>query len=93
LSIAATIECSFHPPLPPLFLPFITTIKRQCTQSSIATIVSLVAGHILRQSSTAAIRRYRCQPTPAVAVPVNGWLLFVCWIAPHLIHLLPLCYY
>jgi hypothetical protein len=28
---------------------------------------------------------------PAAVVPINGWLLFVCWIAPHLIHLLPLC--
>ncbi len=91
LSIATTIECSFHPPLP-LLLPSIATVKCQCTQLSIAAIVSLVASHFLCQSSKAALRWYRCQPTPAVAVPVNGWLLlFVCWIAPHLIHLLPLC--
>jgi hypothetical protein len=91
LSIAATIECSFHPPLPPLLLPSITTVKRQCTLLSIAAVVSLIAGHFLRQSSTAALTRYHFQPTPAVAVPINGWLLFVCWIAPHLIHPPPLC--
>jgi hypothetical protein len=91
LSIAATIECRFHPPLPSLLLPSIVTIKRQCTQLSIAAVISLVAGHFLHQSLTAALRRYRFQPTPAAAVPVNGWLLFVCWIAPHLIHLPPLC--
>jgi hypothetical protein len=91
LSIAATIECSFHPPLPPLLLPSNATVKCQCTQLSIAAVASLVAGYFLRQSLTAALRWYRYQPTPTVAVPINGWLLFVCWIAPHLIHLLLLC--
>jgi hypothetical protein len=32
-SIVTTIECSFHPPLPPLFLQLIATIKRQFTPS------------------------------------------------------------
>jgi hypothetical protein len=90
LYIAATIKCSFHPPLSPLFLSLIPTVKRQHPPPPIADVISLVAGHFCRQSMTAALRRYRCQPPPAVAVPANVWLLFVS-IAPHLIHLLPLC--
>jgi hypothetical protein len=68
LSITTTIECRFHPPLPLLLLPSTATVKRQCTQLSIAAIVSLVAGHFLRQSLTATLRRYCFQPTPTVFV-------------------------
>jgi hypothetical protein len=87
LSIPATIECSFYPPLPLLLLPSIATVKRQCTPLTVAAIVSLITSPFLCQSLTAALRWYLYQPPPAVVVAANGGLLFVCWIAPHLIHL------
>jgi hypothetical protein len=75
----------------PVFILSIATVERQCTPLSIATVVSLVAIHFLCQSLTAALRWYHCQPLPAVAVPVNGCLLFVCRIAPYLIYLPLMC--
>ncbi len=90
-SIAATIECNCHPSLPLLLLPSIATVECQNPPSSIATIISLVAGHFCRQPSTTAFRQYHCQPPPAIAVPVDDWLLFVLIAAPHLIHLPVLC--
>jgi hypothetical protein len=57
--IPATIECSFHPQLLLLLLS-ISTVNCQRTQSSIATVVSLFAGHFLHQSLNAALRQYHC---------------------------------
>jgi hypothetical protein len=59
LSITASIKlCFLHCSLFPT-LPFtITTIKRQCLLSFIATVISLVAGLFCCQSLTAALRQH-----------------------------------
>ncbi len=72
----AAVHRHHQTPMPPLL--------------TIAAVISLVAGHLHHQSLTAAHRLYCCQPQPTGTVLVDGWLLFVS-IAPHLIHLLPLC--